>query len=461
MLDRTKAKEKWQGKRVLVLGMARSGSAVAQLLCRFGAVPLLNDRKTEQELGEALTPLRELPCEWHLGEDAEALLPQCDALLISPGVPIDSPIVLKAREMNIPVTGELEVASQLCEGTLVALTGTNGKTTTVSLLGEIYRAMGKIAYVAGNIGYPLSAAAMLSKPEDMLVAEVSSFQLETTDTFHPRVAAVLNITEDHLNRHYTMENYAAVKRRIFARQNETDTAVLNYDDPACRAMAEGLRARVAWFSRTQEVPQGAFVREDKITIRWDGADKAVCRTDEVYIPGPHNLENALAAAMMAYASGVPTAVIRHALRTFKGVEHRIELVRELDGVKWYNDSKGTNVDSTIKAVQTMRAPTVLVLGGSDKHVSFDALAREIIASGQIKCVVLCGATASQIESALLAAGYTAIEHAEKYPEMVALCRRLAAPGGNVLLSPACASFDQFSDYEQRGRVFKQLVNELQ
>ena len=258
-----------------------------------------------------------------------------------------------------------------------------------------------------------------------------------------------------------MENYAAVKRHIFARQNETDTAVLNYDDPACRAMAEGLRARVAWFSRTQEVPQGAFVREDKITIRWDGTEKAVCRTDEVYIPGPHNLENALAAAMMAYASGVPTAVIRHALRTFKGVEHRIELVRELDGVKWYNDSKGTNVDSTIKAVQTMRAPTVLVLGGSDKHVSFDALAREIIASGQIKCVVLCGATAPQIESALLAAGYTAIEHAEKYPEMVALCRRLAAPGGNVLLSPACASFDQFSDYEQRGRIFKQLVNELQ
>ena len=426
MLDRTKAKENWQGKRVLLLGMARSGIAVAQLLCRFGAVPLLNDRKTEQELGEALAPLRELPCEWHLGEDAEALLPQCDVLLISPGVPIDSPIVLKAREMNIPVTGELEVASQLCEGTLVALTGTNGKTTTVSLLGEIYRAMGKIAYVAGNIGYPLSAAAMLSKPEDMLVAEVSSFQLETTDTFHPRVAAVLN-----------------------------------YDDPACRAMAEGLRARVAWFSRTQEVPQGAFVREDKITIRWDGAEKAVCRTDEVYIPGPHNLENALAAAMMAYASGVPTAVIRHALRTFKGVEHRIELVRELDGVKWYNDSKGTNVDSTIKAVQTMRAPTVLVLGGSDKHVSFDALAREIIASGQIKCVVLCGATAPQIESALFAAGYTAIEHAEKYPEMVALCRRLAAPGGNVLLSPACASFDQFSDYEQRGRIFKQLVNELQ
>ena len=257
------------------------------------------------DMGDQLDSLRGTACVFRLGQDSVKLLDEADILMISPGVPIDSPIVLKAREMNIPVTGELEVASQLCEGTLVALTGTNGKTTTVSLLGEIYRAMGKIAYVAGNIGYPLSAAAMLSKPENMLVAEVSSFQLETTDTFHPRVAAVLNITEDHLNRHYTMENYAAVKRRIFARQNETDTAVLNYDDPACRAMAEGLRARVAWFSRTQEVPQGAFVREDKITIRWDGAEKAVCRTDEVYIPGPHNLENALAAAMMACASGVP------------------------------------------------------------------------------------------------------------------------------------------------------------
>lgn len=450
----------WQNKRVLVLGMARSGIAVSQLLCRYGACPLLNDRKTEAQLGDALLPLKELNCAWHLGEDPLSLLDRCDVLLISPGVPIDAPIVLAAREKNIPVTGELEVASQLAEGTLVALTGTNGKTTTVSLLGEIYRAAGKIAYVAGNIGYPLSAAAMLSKTEDMLVAEVSSFQLETTDTFHPRVAAVLNLTEDHLNRHYTMENYAAVKRHIFDRQCSADTAVLNYDDPACRAMAEGLQARIAWFSRTQSVDQGAFVKDGRIVIRWMGEEKPVCGVDEVYIPGPHNTENALAAAMMAYASGVPAAVIRHVLRTFKGVEHRIEFVRELDGVKWYNDSKGTNVDSTIKAVQTMRAPTVLILGGSDKHVPFDALAREIVQCGQITQVVLCGATAPQIERALLAAGYTAISHAEKYPEMVELCRALAVPGGNVLLSPACASFDQFSDYEQRGRVFKQLVNEL-
>lgn len=460
MLERKNTNDAWRGKRVLVLGMARSGIAVAQLLCRAGATPLLCDKKSAEELGEAVQPLKALPCEWHLGEAPDTLLSQCDVLLISPGIAIDAPIVKQAREMGVPVTGELEVASQLSSGLLVALTGTNGKTTTISLLVEIYHAMGKIAYAAGNIGYPLSAAALLSRPEDVLAVEVSSFQLETVSTFHPRVAAVLNITEDHLNRHYTMENYAAVKRRIFACQNETDTAVLNYDDAACRRMAEGLRANVAWFSRTQQVPQGACVQDDRIIVRWQGVEKAVCSVADIYIPGPHNLENALAATMMAYASGVPTAVIRQALRTFKGVEHRIELVRELDGVKWYNDSKGTNVDSTIKAVQTMRAPTVLVLGGSDKHVSFDALAREIIASGQIARVVLCGATAAQIEASLRAAGYTAIEQAPNYPEMVQLCRKLATKGGNVLLSPACASFDQFSDYEQRGRVFKQLVNEL-
>ena len=422
----------WRGKRVLVLGLARSGVAVAQLLCRYGAIPILNDRKTAEELGEAVAPLRNLPCEWHLGEDPLTLLDDADLLLISPGVPIDAPIVLAAREKGVPVTGELETASQLADGMLVALTGTNGKTTTVSLLGEIYRAMGKTAYVAGNIGYPLSAAAMLSQKDDVLVAEVSSFQLETTDTFHPHVAAVLNVTEDHLNRHYTMENYAAVKRHIFVRQNAGDTAVLNYDDALCRSMAEGLSGQVKWFSRTQQVKEGACVQDGKIVIRHQGEEITVCGVEEVYIPGPHNLENALAAAMMAYASGVPAEVIRHALRTFRGVEHRIEFVRELDGVKWYNDSKGTNVDSTIKAVETMRAPTVLILGGSDKHVSFDALAQVIVRSGQIAQVVLCGATAQQIEEALLRAGYTAIAHAQRYPEAVKLCRTLAVKGGNAV-----------------------------
>lgn len=450
----------WQGKRVMVLGLARSGVAVAQLLCKYGATVLLSDKKTREQLGDGVKTLESLNCEWFVGQGPEAAMESADMLLISPGVPIDAPVVKMAQEKGIPVTGELEVASQLCAGLQVALTGTNGKTTTVSLLGEIFRAAGKIAHVAGNIGYPLSSAAMESTQDDAVVVEVSSFQLETTERFHPRVAAVLNLTPDHLNRHYTMENYAAVKRHIFDCQTENDVAVLNYDDAACRDMAKGLRAKVAWFSRKEELAEGAFVRDGQIVLRWKNDEKIVCPTKEVFIPGPHNLENALAAAMMAYAAGVPAPVIRYVLRTFKGVEHRIEPVRDLDGVRWYNDSKGTNVDSTIKAVETMTAPTVLILGGSDKGTPFDELAEVIVKSGQIKDVVLCGATGPKIEKALLDAGYTAIHHAKTYEETVKMCRELAVEGGNVLLSPACASFDMFSDYEQRGRIFKELVNNL-
>lgn len=450
----------WRGKRVMVLGLARSGVAVAQLLCGYGATVLLSDKKTREQLGDSVKALDGLNCEWFVGQGPEAAMEMADVLLISPGVPIDAPVVKMAQEKGIPVTGELEVASQLCAGLQVALTGTNGKTTTVSLLGEIFRAAGKIAHVAGNIGYPLSSAAMESTQDDAVVVEVSSFQLETTEAFHPRVAAVLNLTPDHLNRHYTMENYAAVKRHIFDCQTENDVAVLNFDDAACRDMAKGLKAKIAWFSRTQALDEGAFVRDGQIVLAWKGEEKIVCPTKEVFIPGPHNLENALAAAMMAYAAGVPSPVIRHVLRTFKGVEHRIEPVRDLCGVRWYNDSKGTNVDSTIKAVETMTAPTVLILGGSDKGTPFDELAQVIVKSGWIKDVVLCGATGPKIEKALLDAGYTAIHHAENYEETVKLCRSLAVEGGNVLLSPACASFDMFSDYEQRGRIFKELVNNL-
>lgn len=450
----------WRGKRVMVLGLARSGVAVAQLLCGYGATVLLSDKKTREQLGDSVKALDGLACEWFVGQGPEAAMETADVLLISPGVPIDAPVVKMAQEKGIPVTGELEVASQLCAGLQVALTGTNGKTTTVSLLGEIFRAAGKIAHVAGNIGYPLSSAAMESTQDDAVVVEVSSFQLETTEAFHPRVAAVLNLTPDHLNRHYTMENYAAVKRHIFDCQTENDVAVLNFDDAACRDMAKGLKAKIAWFSRTQALDEGAFVRDGQIVLAWKGEEKIVCPAKEVFIPGPHNLENALAAAMMAYAAGVPSPVIRHVLRTFKGVEHRIEPVRDLCGVRWYNDSKGTNVDSTIKAVETMTAPTVLILGGSDKGTPFDDLADVIVKSGQIKDVVLCGATGPKIEKALLDAGYTAIHHAKTYEETVDMCRKLAVEGGNVLLSPACASFDMFSDYEQRGRIFKELVNNL-
>ena len=459
-IDSSARKEDWQGRRTLIVGMARSGVALAQLLCREGAAVTVNDLKPMDAFSDKLDALKTLPIAFRLGEDGLDALKGQEMLIISPGVPIDAPIVLAARKAGIPVSGELEIASRLAKGTLMAVTGTNGKTTTVSLLGAMFEATGKRAFVAGNIGYPLSAAAMESRDGDVLVAEVSSFQLETTETFHPLTAAVLNVTEDHLNRHGSMAVYTGLKRHIFDAQTEKDFAVLNGDDPLCLSMAEGLKGRVLLFSRKREVEQGAFVRNGQIVLRIGAEEKTVCGAEEIYIPGPHNLENALAACAVAYSRGVPAAALRDTLRTFRGVEHRIEFVRELDGVRYINDSKGTNVDSTIKAVQSMRAPTAIILGGYDKHVSFAPLAEEIARTPLIQNCVLIGATADQIEKALREAGCAQIHRAQTLQEAVEMCRVLSAPGGNVLLSPACASFDMFSDYEQRGRIFKEIVNSL-
>ena len=450
----------YENKKVLVVGMARSGVAAAQLLRAYGAEVTVNDSKSEEELGSQLRPLEGLQLTRRFGCPAMDLLEGMDVLVISPGIPDTAPFVVRAKEAGIYVIGELELAAQLSKGTLTAVSGTNGKTTTVSLLGAIFEAAGKVAHVCGNIGYPLSAAALKSRFDDVVVAEVSSFQLETTRTFHPLTAAVLNVTEDHLNRHGTMEVYTGLKRHIFDAQTAGDYAVLNYEDEACRRMAKGLKGQVLFFSRLREVEKGAFVRDGQIVVRMGGEERNICGAEEIRIPGPHNLENALAATAIAYSRGVPAPVIRHALRTFPGVEHRIEFTRELEGVRYINDSKGTNVDSTIKAVQSMRAPTALILGGYDKHVSFDPLAEEIVRTPLIQHCVLIGATADQIENALRKAGYENIHRAGSMEEAVALCRGLSQPGGNVLLSPACASFDMFEDYEQRGRVFKRIVQEL-
>ena len=447
-------------KKVLVVGMARSGVAAAQLLCKAGAYVIVNDNKTREELGDALAPLEALPIEWKLGMPTAEALAGAQVLVISPGIPDTAPFVKQAREAGIPVLGELELAYQLAPGEMVAVTGTNGKTTTVSLLGEIFRNAGRVAHVVGNIGYPYSQAAIDARDEDVFVCEVSSFQMETADTFHPKVAALLNITEDHLNRHGTMEVYTAMKMRMFRNQTAEDVAVFNADDPALEPLISHVNSQVMLFSRKREVESGAFVRDGQVMLRWKGQEKPVCGVEEIRIPGPHNLENALAAACVAFAMDVPAPVIRHSLRTFKGVEHRIEFVRELEGVRYINDSKGTNVDSTIKAVQTMQRPTAIILGGYDKHCDFTPLAREMLASPMIREAVLIGATADQIESTLRREGFAAIHRADTLKDAIDRCRALAADGWNVLLSPACASFDMFSDYEARGRIFKELVNEL-
>ena len=451
---------RYEKKRVMVVGMARSGVAAAQLLLSHGAIPVLYDEKKADAFGDTLIPLKDTACEFHLGEDPFVLMDKCDSVVISPGVPIDAPIVKAAKEQGLPIVGELELAFSLLQGEVLAISGTNGKTTTTTLLGKMFENAGRITHVAGNIGYPLSSVALISKKSDVVVVEVSSFQLESIRTFHPCVAALLNITEDHLNRHGTMEQYIRLKQRIFENQTPQDIAVLNMDDPILVKMADKVKANVAFFSRTQYVSNGACVEDGKIVWRWDGLTKPICDADQILIPGPHNLENALAATAMAASRGVPSAVIRHTLQSFTGVEHRIEKVRVLDGVTYINDSKGTNVDSTIKAVLSMKAPTVLILGGYDKHTDFMPLCKVIVASGVISQILVIGETARQIAKTLNEAGYHNITQGFSMEDVVQKARQLAVSGGNVLLSPACASFDMFRDFEHRGQVFKEIVTQL-
>ncbi|HCJ91189.1 MAG TPA: UDP-N-acetylmuramoyl-L-alanine--D-glutamate ligase [Acidaminococcaceae bacterium] len=365
---------------------------------------------------------------------------------------------------------------------MIGVTGTNGKTTSTNIIRRVLMQAGYKCGLIGTINVLIGDEALTSHNTTPDVADLQKFLYRMKEagcqyvvmevSSHAlalnRVAGIeydtamlTNITEDHLNRHGTMEVYTEMKMRMFARQTPEDFAVFNADDPGLRGLSRQVRSRVLKFSRKKEVREGAFVRDGEIVLRLNGEERTVCRTEEVRIPGPHNLENALGAVCCAGIMEVPVPVIRHTLKTFRGVEHRIESVRVLDGVEYFNDSKGTNVDSTLKAIETMTRPTVLILGGYDKHVSFDPLSREIMERKDIiRETVLIGETAGQIEESLLRAGYDHIQHAETLREAVVLCRQTAEEGWNVLLSPACASFDMFKDYEERGRIFKKIVAEL-
>ncbi len=449
------------GKKILVLGLMRSGIAVSELLIQHGAKLILCDQKDSTELRLKLENFNNRVEAIHLGSDPSLYLYGVDMLVISPGVPIDSNIVKQANKKNIRVLGELEVAAAFNKSMLLAVSGTNGKTTSVSLLGRILQNAGKISWVAGNVGYPMSLAVMNSKQDDIIVAEVSSFQLETISTFHPAIAALLNITEDHLNRHGTMDEYIRLKFRLFENQADKDIAVLNYDDAIIRENAKNIKSQILWFSRTQELDIGAFVdSENMLTVKWDGKIKQIININDINIPGPHNLENALAMAAIAVAMKIPSAVIRHTLITFEGVEHRIESVAIKNGIKYINDSKGTNVESTIKAVNTMKVPTTIILGGYDKKTDFKNLCITIKDSNTIKHAVLIGQTAKQIEKCLKEVGFNNIIHATTLEDAVAKAGEVSEDGYNVLLSPACASFDMFVDYEERGRIFKNIVNKI-
>ena len=445
--------------RTLVVGMAKSGVAAARLLMDEGVQVALTDQKSKEQLAENLKPLKDYPgAEWRSGD---GLFDGISEVVISPGVPIDSEVPTRARALGIPVSGELEVACRYFKGRLAAITGTNGKTTTTTLLGEIMKNAGHTTYVVGNIGDPFADVSFHSQPGDVAVCEVSSFQLESIHDFHPRVSAILNITEDHLNRHHDMATYIAMKERIFENQTGDDALVLNLDDPLLRETAKKARCRVAWFSRKEEVPFGACVKDGKITLMLDGGPVPLCGADELLIPGAHNLENALAAGILAALMGADPAVIRQTLVTFKGVEHRIEPVREVSGVLFINDSKGTNADSVEKAIDALSRPAVLLMGGSEKHVDFAQLCRKIVESGRITAAVLIGETAPQLDRQLREAGFDRITHCGRdFRCAIETAYGLARPGDAVLLSPACASFDMFSCFEERGEIFKDIVMKL-
>ncbi|MGI6173767.1 MAG: UDP-N-acetylmuramoyl-L-alanine--D-glutamate ligase [Christensenellales bacterium] len=444
-------------KLALVVGMAKSGVASALLLARNGYRVRINDQKGADAFSGELDCLKMPRIEWRLGEKAEALLDGVSLAVISPGVPIEHPVVKAAEEKGIELIGELELAYRYNRAELLAITGTNGKTTTTMLVGEILRAAGRKTHVVGNIGDPFSEIADTTEPEDVAVCEVSSFQMETAHSFHPHIAAILNITEDHLNRHHTMETYIAQKAKIFGNQNESDFLVLNYDDSALRTMANAAKSRVVWFSRREVPPFGAFVSGDTILFGTANKSAAYGKVSDLAIPGAHNLENALAAVAIARCACVKERVIAEALQTFRGAEHRIEFVRELGGIRYINDSKGTNVDSTIKAIEAMDRPTVIILGGSDKNVSMVPLVN-IIKRSFVKKAVLIGETADQLQRAFDEANLPIYARCGyDFARAVETAKGMADAGWNVLLSPACASFDMFRDYEHRGEVFKDIV----
>lgn len=447
-----------KGRNALVIGMARSGIASAKLLCEEGASVTINDSKTAEKLS-GLETLDGLNVEDALGKPAMEAIEGKDLIVLSPGVPMRSPFVQKALQNGAEVIGEIELGYRFAKAPILAITGTNGKTTTTTLAGEICKAAGKRTYVLGNIGVPIVQEARSTTPDDVIVAEIAGFQLESSRDFHAHSCAVLNVTEDHLDRFLTMENYAATKAMVLRNQTEEDFAALNADDPLVAAMADRVLGKLLWFSRLHEVEEGAFVREGWIVFRMDGREQVLCRVEELKIPGPHNLENALAAVCVTLAAGIDGAAAARALRAFEGVEHRIEFVCETDGVRYINDSKGTNPDSTVKAVEAMARPTVLLLGGSNKNSDYCPVFRAF--GGRIKAVVAYGFTRDQILRDAQKTGYQDIfVCGGSFEDAVKLADSLANPGDNVLLSPACASYDMFDNFEQRGRVFKEIVRTL-
>ncbi|HJA11414.1 MAG TPA: UDP-N-acetylmuramoyl-L-alanine--D-glutamate ligase [Candidatus Mediterraneibacter merdipullorum] len=445
-----------QGKKVLVFGCGISGESAARLLAGQGADVILydgNDGLDESGIKTRVPGSVRLV----LGDFPEELLGGLSLVVMSPGVPTDLPVVEKMRAKGIPVWGEIELAWNYGKGDVLAITGTNGKTTTTTLLGEIMKNGKESVFVVGNIGTPYTGIASDTTEDSVTVAEISSFQLETVHSFRPKVSAILNITPDHLNRHHTMEAYIAAKERIAENQTSSDVCVLNYEDEVLRKFGESLDAGVLYFSSRRKLNRGVYLDGDRIICSMDG-EIPVCRTGELQVLGTHNYENVMAAVAMAYVYGIPMDVIRRTLLAFRGVAHRIEFVAEKNGVAYYNDSKGTNPDAAIRGIRAMNRPTVLIGGGYDKDSSYGEWIRAF--DGRVKKLVLIGATREKIAEAARTEGFEDIVMADTFEEAFEKCVECAQPGDAVLLSPACASWGMFKNYEERGDKFRELVEHL-
>ncbi len=444
------------GKQVLVVGLARTGIATALFCAARGARVTATEERPESQIAETAAKLRAAGVTLELGGHKPQTFVQQDLIVPSPGVPPAMPALAAARVIGIPVWSEMELAWRFLRGHLVCITGSNGKTTTTSLIGHILETAGLPVQVAGNIGTPLISRVDVSSDMSFTVVEASSFQLESISAFRPDVAVLLNLTPDHLDRHGSLEAYGRAKARIFENQIEGDAAVLNADDAVAAQYAPS-RPQVFWFSRQKRVASGCFLRGDEIVFRRDGSETVLLRREDIGLRGDHNVENVLAAATAATLAGVEPAVIAKGVRSFAGVEHRIEFVATISGVEYFNDSKATNVDATLKALDAFSGKNLLViLGGKDKGSDYTILSQAL--RQHARTVLLIGAAADKIEAQL--DGAVPVERAGTMARAVELAAGLARPGDTVLLAPACASFDQFESYEHRGRVFKQLVRGL-
>ncbi|MCK5130411.1 MAG: UDP-N-acetylmuramoyl-L-alanine--D-glutamate ligase [Clostridiales bacterium] len=446
-------------KKVMIIGFARSGVGAAQLLCSQNAIVTINDIKPKKDFEKEIKMLEEYQITYVFGEKADDYVKEQDLIVVSPGVPTNLSFFELAKKLEIKVIGEMELGYLYTKCPITAITGTNGKTTTTALVGAIYNKSGRKTHIAGNIGDSLAACALDTKQEDLMSLEVSSFQLETIDQFKPRIATIINITPDHLDRHKTMREYTKIKSKIFMNQNENDYSVINYDEKRIRKITRNLNSNIFYFSKKSNIKNGVSIKKEKIVFCKKGQeDIEIMRPEEIRISGKHNLENALSAICMTIIMGIEPSIIRHTLATFEGVEHRLVFVEEVKGRRFINDSKGTNTASTICAIESMNMPTVIILGGYDKNVEFDDLAESM--TDKIKAVVVLGQTSKKIANALLKSKYGAIHYAQDFESAVYRAYELSKPGYNILLSPACASYDMFKDFEERGHAFKKIVYEL-